>query len=466
MSQNNFFKGLSLLILLNVLVKPVWIFFVDRQVQNLAGHEAYGSYFSVFSLALVLSFIADAGISHMMNRQIALSLPTGINQLFNYKVALSAVYLAVFFLVCYFTGIREWKMVMLVALIQVMNSFVIFFRSAITAAQQFRTDSWVSVLDKFLVVIFLLPFLYLFAEPGPGLLYTFLYVQAGSLLLTLTIAGYFAGRGMPGEKIKNSQFREVLQLTLPFILLIGFMGVHNRLDMFLLERLHEQGAAEAGVYAAAYRLLDAGNMLGYLSASFLVPFAAKHLQDKKAIGAVVVRIRHALLNVSLTASIFCFFFAGWVVDLLYHTSDPYYQQVLWLCLLALPAYMMIHVYGSLLTAAGAFRDFITIVVVSVALNLVINLIFIRSAGALACVYAALASQYLLAALCYIRAVQKLRLSFAARPFVLNLLYAVVLSLLFYVLVETGAHILVAIIAATILSALIMFVQTKMLKPFG
>ena len=35
-----FFKGLSWLILLNLLVKPAWIFLVDREVQNIVGHEA------------------------------------------------------------------------------------------------------------------------------------------------------------------------------------------------------------------------------------------------------------------------------------------------------------------------------------------------------------------------------------------------------------------------------------------
>jgi hypothetical protein len=47
-----FFKNLGRLLFLNGLVKPLWIFGVDRQMQNLVGFEAYGTYFSLFNLRM------------------------------------------------------------------------------------------------------------------------------------------------------------------------------------------------------------------------------------------------------------------------------------------------------------------------------------------------------------------------------------------------------------------------------
>lgn len=449
--------------ILNILIKPVWIFFIDRQVQNLSGHDNYGSYFSVFSLSIVLGFLADAGITSMMNRQLAMDQPGRVSQLFNYKIVLSVFYMVVLVAICYLTGINNWKLVFLVGIIQVMNSFVLFFRSVITAAQKFRTDSWISVLDKMLVVIFLLPFLYFFVQPGENVLYLFLYTQAGSLLVTLCIAGVVAGRSMPeGDEIKG-QLKEVLRLTLPFIILIALMGMHNRLDMFLLERIHQNGPSEAGAYAAAYRLLDAGNMMGYLAASFLLPFASKHLNNREMIAPVVLQLRHALLNITLLAAVFCFFFAGWVIDLLYHIDSSFYEQLLKLCVATLPAYMMIHLYGSLLTAAGQFKTFTVIVVISVLLNLILNLIFIPAYGAVACTATAIVSQYLLGLLCYVYAVQRVKIPWAARPFLLNLAIAVLFTILFYFLSEKQVGMTAVLGIAGIASALIMFVQTKMIR---
>ena len=39
-----FAKNLLFIILLNALVKPVWIFAIDRTVQNRVGHAAYGTF--------------------------------------------------------------------------------------------------------------------------------------------------------------------------------------------------------------------------------------------------------------------------------------------------------------------------------------------------------------------------------------------------------------------------------------
>ena len=59
MKTSSFFSGLSLLLLFNLLIKPVWIFLIDRPVQNAVGHEAYGTYFALFNLTYVLLFVAD-----------------------------------------------------------------------------------------------------------------------------------------------------------------------------------------------------------------------------------------------------------------------------------------------------------------------------------------------------------------------------------------------------------------------
>ena len=57
MKSIQFFKGLSWLIILNLLVKPVWLFFIDRQVQLAVGYEEYGKYFAILNLSYVLFFL-------------------------------------------------------------------------------------------------------------------------------------------------------------------------------------------------------------------------------------------------------------------------------------------------------------------------------------------------------------------------------------------------------------------------
>ena len=42
------------------------------------------------------------------------------------------------------------------------------------------------------------------------------------------------------------------------------MGVYTRTDVVMVERLLPDGKMQAGIYASAYRLLDAVNVAGFL----------------------------------------------------------------------------------------------------------------------------------------------------------------------------------------------------------
>ena len=81
MKSIRYFKGLTWLIALNLLIKPVWLFFIDRQVQNIVGYEEYGKYFAILNLSYVLFFLSDVGISNMLNQRMAHQQALNIYQL-------------------------------------------------------------------------------------------------------------------------------------------------------------------------------------------------------------------------------------------------------------------------------------------------------------------------------------------------------------------------------------------------
>jgi hypothetical protein len=55
--QKKFLSNLILLVFLNLLVKPFWIF-VEINVQNATGTEQYGMYFALLNLSLIINFSA------------------------------------------------------------------------------------------------------------------------------------------------------------------------------------------------------------------------------------------------------------------------------------------------------------------------------------------------------------------------------------------------------------------------
>jgi len=399
MKQLLFLKGLSWLLILNLLIKPVWIFLIDRQVQNTVGHESYGSYFALLSLSYVLLFIADAGLSNYTTRQVAVGNKIINRRLLVLKTVLLGIYAITVCAVGWLTQVSEWNVLVLLILLQVAGSFLLFLRGVLAGRQLFKLDAFVSVADKLLAT--LLAAIFLYGSLGPITIETFLQIQIGTLLIVCTALFLFMiAKGLflfeAGEKTKT-----ILRQTAPFAVIILLMAAHYRADGFLLERLN--GAEEAGIYAMAYRLLDAANMVGYLAASFLVPFFARNLNDREAMRKVAQLCTNGLVFLGIFVSCFGIIFASWIQSTLYHTNNTFTTQVIQLTLAVLPAYFLVHVYGSLLTAATKFKAFISILIVSVLTNLVLNFLLIPGYAAKGSAIASIVSQYFCALACYVAA---------------------------------------------------------------
>lgn len=393
----NLYSSVGWLIGLNLVIKPLWIFGIDRQVQNIVGTETYGLYFSLLSFSIVFSFLLDWGLASFFNRQLAAD-PHRYNSrtgaFLKLKLFFCILYAAVVCIAAFLSGIRNWDILIPVVAIQVLTSLFVFFRSIVTGRQWFRTDAWFSVLDKTLMILVCGSFLY-FPAFGKSLsLLPFLYVQVictSVSVIAVVVLLWQQGIRFPWaarEQIDSS----LLKQALPYATVVLLMSVHSRLDGFMLERLHPNGAYEAGIYAGAYRLLDAANMAGFLLATFLLPFIARHWNDKPLVNAVVRNSRHLLLLMAVYTGITVYFLAPWIQDLLYRNQDENAITVLQWCLPVLAAYSLLQVYGTVMTAGGQVTRLCYIVFGAVCINISLNLLLIPGWGAQGACIAALVSQ--------------------------------------------------------------------------
>lgn len=393
--KKKFYQAVLLLLLLNGLIKPLWIFGIDRPLQNSSGYAAYGSYFALLNLSVVFSFLPDLGLTAFINRQYAAEPERWVaaaGRLLLLKTGLAFFYALLVLLTAWLSGVQSISLLLLLILIQVLNSLFLFLRSLITARQLFATDAWFSIADKTLMLLLCGTQLLFPSLTGPLTIERFLWAQLISTGL-VTIAAW--------QRLRYSGFhftlhyqlplRSLLQQAWPYALIVLLMAAHYRLDAFILERWLPDGASQAGIYAAAYRLLDAANMAGYLLASFLLPFIARNQKDQKLIKEVVLNSRHLLLLFSLFTAIAVFMLAPWLQQLLYHNQHPDAIRVLQYCLPALIGYSLVQLYGTVLTATGHIRAFVTLLLLALLLNILLNLFLIPAYGALGCTYAALIS---------------------------------------------------------------------------
>lgn len=395
--QRKFFRSLLLLILANLVVKPVWIFAIDRSVQNIVGFAEYGHYFSLFNLCVILNFLLDLGISVYFNREVAADPHQGVS-LFSRslyaKLFLVLIYGAATLLLAWMTGVRDIRLLLLLIVLQIGSGLLLFIRSYLTAAQLYTQDAVISVLDKFLVIIFV-GVLILFPERSGGVtMVRFASLQVLAIGLSMALGMVFILRQVPGFRFYGvGEWRKDLFLSsLPFAVNIFLMSVMYRSDGFLLERLHPDGSAEAGVYAAGYRLLDAFNVAGFMMAGFLLPFIARHWPNLDHFAPVLLACRHLLVLGSFWVASFALAAPEYLAELLYDRQDSRTVFVIAMVMQALPALSMVHIYGATLTATRNIRTFVNVTLVFALLSLLLNLLVIPRYGAAGCALVAVLIQ--------------------------------------------------------------------------
>lgn len=347
------------MLLLNLLVKPIWIFLIDRNVQLRAGHEEYGLYGALVGLTVIFNILLDLGITNYNNKSLAADHSLIERKLPNMIVAkalLSAVYFAVVLvgaMVAQYSG-RAIYLVLLLAVVQMLNSFLLFLRSNVSANHHFKTDSILSVLDKVLMILICSVLLFSNFFQGEFKIEWFIYAQIVAYLIATFIALVIIIKRYSKIHFSHFSMEEVIIMcrkSMPYAVLILLMAIYMRSDILMLERL--AGAKENSIYLEAYRILDAVNMIAFLFAGILLPMFSRMLSQDLNIGNLVSTSSNIMLTASLALVSFCLIYANNIMTILY--PDDVNQELVLIFLFIIgsfPAFCIMYIYSTLLTANG------------------------------------------------------------------------------------------------------------------
>ncbi|MGB1031019.1 MAG: oligosaccharide flippase family protein, partial [Flavobacteriales bacterium] len=70
-TRKQFLSSLGLLLLLNLMIKPIYVLCIETGVQNVVGPEVFGIYSAILSVTFLLNIFLDAGITNFNTRNIA-----------------------------------------------------------------------------------------------------------------------------------------------------------------------------------------------------------------------------------------------------------------------------------------------------------------------------------------------------------------------------------------------------------
>lgn len=411
--KKSFSINLLFLLGLNLLIKPVYLLGIEVGIQNSVGPKEYGLYYAMLNFTFLFNVLLDMGMNNFQKVHVARDNEEGIRNmstLIPLKLMLTGAYLVATVLLALVIGFegRYWFFIGWMMLCQVLSAFLLLLRANLSGLHLFFRDSILSITDRLLLVLGI-GYILLFGRERFQIEW-FVMFQAATYTAAIILAFILLPKGARLPKLNFSLVasKNMVGKTWPYALLILLMTAYSKVDGVMLERFASDGLLEAGIYAQAYRILDAGNNFAFLYAGLLLPmFAQLVASDHQALKALVDQAARLLIIPAGMAFVVTVFYGDWLMDLLYD------QQVRksaisfkWL----MGSFLFIasgYVYGTLITASGKMRTLNWVALGTVVLNVVLNLLLIPlrgSEGAAIASFASLAfmafSQFVLAEQAY------------------------------------------------------------------
>lgn len=397
--QKTFLSHIVVLLLLNVIIKPLAIFGIDVGVQNQVGAEAYGTYFSLLNFTYLFNMLLDLGITNYNTRHIAQHphlLKQSLHKLFPVKIGLFVLFTLITLGSGWLVGYKpeQQKILWILVLNQFFISIILFCRSFFAGMHWFRLDTLFSVLDKFLLLLL-----------GGYLLYftnqkisveVFVWAQFTTYVLTSLFALIllFSKVGFNSWKFSKAYSLYIIKQSFPFALLILLMMLYSRVDAVMIERLLPtlHGKEQAGIYAQAFRLLDAVVMFALLFNNLLYPIFSRLLQEKKDFRPLLVLTVGLMLGGGIILASTSLIQGEWMLSWIYHDkvheTTPVFQLLMW----SLVPQFIVMIYGTLLTAKGELNTLNVAAFVGLLANIILNFWLIPLFGAEGAAWATLSTQ--------------------------------------------------------------------------
>jgi O-antigen/teichoic acid export membrane protein len=395
-----FIKNLAFVLFINLLIKPFWILGIDRTVQNTLGAEEYGFYYAILNFTFLFNILLDFGITNFNNRNIAQNnqlLRKHLSHIIVLKLVLAVTYVLISVIVALIIhySLKHILLLLVLCFNQFLLSFILYLRSNLSGLHLFKIDSVISVLDRFIIIVFCSVMLW---GPFPFKITISWYVfaQTFAYFVTAIIAMTIVYR-----KAKTKFFRinwnlpfsmMIVKKSAPFAVLILLMSFYNRIDTVMMERLLPDGAFQAGIYASAYRLLDATNMIAFLVSGLLLPIFAKMIKLKDSVEELSKLAFTILFIPAVIIAFGSIFYSHEIMKLLYWNHVEASARIFGILMACFIPICTTYIFGTLLTANGNLKSLNLMASCGMVMNIGLNLYLIPHYQAVGAAAASLVTQ--------------------------------------------------------------------------
>lgn len=437
--KREFIINLILLVSINLLIKPLYLFGVDAHIQNLVGPDTYGTYFALFNLVFLFQFIIEPGIQTYNSRNIAINpekLGFHLPRILGLKVVLFLIF-AVACVIAFFWNGYETDLLKLYGVL-IVNLFLstsyIYLRSNVAAIGKYRVDSFLSALDKVLMLVILgvVSWTPRFMDNFDIIWLAYGQFAAFALSCIVALILLRGHLGFMHVVFSLDYAKKLIRFSYPYMLILLSMSAYNRLDGVMLERMLNDGGTEAGIYAAGYRFVDALNMIGYLFAALLLPMYSSNIKNPGVTAELLGEGLKWMAVFVVVAGLSLIYYGGDILPLIYTDAGPYYAQVLSLLVVSFAGMCIAYLYGPLLVAHEKLLSLNILFFSLLLLNVVLNYILIPQYQAAGAAVSTLITQVLAMLGQIILVYRLINVDFFAKKYVTVILFGVLCAIIYYV----------------------------------
>ena len=399
--RNSFLVNIILLILINLLIKPAYIFAVEIPVQNHVGNGVYGMYFAFLNLAYIFQLLSDLGLQNLTYSELPRDrskFPQLFSSIVSLRVILTVLFLAALSLAGYFLGYwaLDGRLFGIVMLNVLLISTFQYIRANLSGLGLYFQDSLISVVDKLLMLVVMLILIY---GTSNFTIYTFVLVQTFSLIAAIGVGMLILQSKIVWIRPTMEAMKSYIRMALPHGILITLMFLYTRVDAIMIERMLSDGLVQAGLYASAYRLYDAVTMISFLFVTLLLPMFSEmdeRFEDRSKLyhGGMSM-----ILGMAFSIAIPVILYKDLIMNYLYLETTFSSIQALSILLIAFLWKSSLFITSALLTAHRLFKELTWLFAASVVVNIASNFVVIPTMGIVGASWATLASQVFVALGC-------------------------------------------------------------------
>jgi len=399
--KKEFLVNISILLGLNLVIKPFYVFGLERGVHDQLGNDSFELYLSLFSIAVIFQIINDLGIQSYTSKRLS-EAPELIQSLFSnflgFKLILGLLYFLLLFAASVFLDYDRSSQMLLYGLgiVHFLSGMLQYLRANLAGIGRYRIDSLLSAVDRSILIIILS--IILFGQWDINFdLSWFIRAQILSMAISVVI-GFLLLRPYLKEVVwtlNRSIFVKQVKESLPYAVAVLLMALYSRMDQVMLERMLT-GSGEGGVYGMSYRLLDVLNMIGFLFAGLLLPMFAKMNSEGSDVKGLIALSGKILFGGTIVLAFAVSAVSFELLDFMYPSLSVSSINVEVTQYLMGSLVMMSggYIFGTYLVATGRLKRLNLLFIASLVLNFTLNLFWIREYGAAGAAKATLITQTL------------------------------------------------------------------------